>query len=78
MEMSKYSNDNDDDTELTGAFFEHSHLQNRNFFREELSLVDPDLVITMNLWDGKIAGEYLDLALGEAPFIDMPRPGAPW
>lgn len=80
MEISKYSNENDDganaDTELMRSFFEHSNLQNRNFIREELSLLDPDLVITMNLWDGKIAAEYLELALGKAPFIDMPHPSA--
>lgn len=80
MEISKYSNENDDgasaDTDLMRSFFENSNIRNRNFIREELSLLDPDLVITMNLWDGKIACEYLELALGEAPFIDMPHPSA--
>jgi hypothetical protein len=80
MELSKYSNENDDggtaDSELMSSFFEHSDLQKRNFVREELSLLDPDLVITMNLWDGKIESGLLRLALGDAPFIDCPHPGA--
>jgi hypothetical protein len=80
MEISKYSNENDDggnaDTGLIRSFFENSNLQKRNFFREELSLLAPDLVITMNLWDGKIAAGHLELALGKAPYIDMPHPGA--
>jgi hypothetical protein len=80
MELSKYSNENDDgaaaDTELMAAFFEHSDLQNRNFIQEELSLLDPNIVITMNLWDGKIDAGVLRLALGDVPFIDCPHPGA--
>jgi hypothetical protein len=80
MELSKYSNENDDgasaDTELMASFFEHSNLQERNFVQEELSLLDPELVITMNLWDGKIDAGILHLALGDAPFIDCPYPSA--
>jgi hypothetical protein len=80
MEMSKYSNESDDggtaDTDLMASFFEHSRLQERNFIQEELSLLDPDLVITMNLWDGKIDAGILRLALGETPFIDCPHPSA--
>ncbi|MDR1252914.1 MAG: hypothetical protein LBK62_12260 [Treponema sp.] len=80
MELSKYSNENDDggkaDTELMALFFEHSDLQKRNFIQEELALLDPDLVITMNLWDGKIDAGILRLALGDTPFIDCPHPSA--
>jgi hypothetical protein len=80
MELSKYSNENNDggiaDTELMASFFEHSRLQERNFIQEELSLLDPDMVITMNLWDGKIDAGVLRLALGDTPFIDCPHPGA--
>jgi hypothetical protein len=79
MEISKYSNENDDgdhaDTILMQSFFEHSNLTNQNFIQEELSLLDPDIVITMNLWDGKIADKYLSLALGDVPFIECPPPG---
>jgi hypothetical protein len=80
MELSKYSNENDDggtaDVELMSSFFEHSNLQKRNFVQEELSLLNPDLVITMNLWDGKIESGILRLALGDTPFIDCPHPSA--
>jgi hypothetical protein len=80
MELSKYSNESDDgdnaDTGLMRSFFEHSCLEKRNFVQEELSLLDPQLVVTMNLWDGKVAGEYLTLALGDVPFIDQPHPSA--
>jgi hypothetical protein len=78
MELSKYSNENDDgqnaDTELMRSFFEHSTLEKRNFIQEELSLLAPDIVITMNLWDGKIADEYLRLALGDVPFLECSPP----
>jgi hypothetical protein len=80
MELSKYSNENDDgaaaDTELMASFFEQSDLQKRNFIQEELSLLNPDLVITMNLWDGKVDAGILRLALGDVPFIDCPHPSA--
>ncbi|GHT50793.1 hypothetical protein FACS1894102_6490 [Spirochaetia bacterium] len=80
MEISKYSNENNDgdnaDTELMKSFFEHSQLEKRNFIQEELSLLNPDIVITMNLWDGKIAEQFLQLALGDVPFIDLPHPSA--
>jgi hypothetical protein len=80
MEISKYSNENDDgdnaDTELMKSFFEHSDLEKRNFIKEELSLLNPDIVITMNLWDGKIEDRFLQLALGDVPFIDLPHPSA--
>jgi hypothetical protein len=78
MEISKYSNENDDgqnaDTELMRSFFEHSALGKRNFIQEESSFLEPDIVITMNLWDGKIADEYLRLALGDVPFLECLPP----
>jgi hypothetical protein len=70
MELSKYSNDSENghahyEAELMTAFLKDSRLDKRNFFREELDILDPDLVITMNLWGTNIDGALLELALGE-------------
>lgn len=66
MNMSKYSNDREDggkraDTVLMNQFLKDSDLKKRNFFKEELEILDPDVIITANLWDGKIKKEYLDI-----------------
>jgi hypothetical protein len=75
MEISKYSNDSGDahshrDVELMNAFLRDSRLEKRNFVREELAILDPDLVITMNLWAAGVEHELLELALGEIPTVD--------
>ena len=68
MNISKYSNDTDDgahaDTYMINKFLEDSHLETRNYFQEELKILDPDYIITGNLWDGKIDRTYLDLCFG--------------
>jgi hypothetical protein len=83
MELSKYSNDNADgnarrDSKLMTAFLKDSKLEKRNFFREELDILDPDLVITMNLWAAGIDRTLLRLALGEVVEQKAPdyRPNA--
>ncbi len=54
MQLSKYSNDSDEgsiqNVEMMNRFLEDSELDKRNFFMEELSLLDPDIIITANLW----------------------------
>jgi hypothetical protein len=75
MEISKYSDDSEDahsrrDEELMTAFLKDSQLEERNFVREELDILDPDLVITMNLWMAGIDHDLLELALGEIPTVD--------
>jgi hypothetical protein len=81
MELSKYSNDNDDanahrDLELMTAFLRDSHLEKRNFIREELALLAPDLVITMNLWETGLDAALLKLALGEVVALETKTPSA--
>jgi hypothetical protein len=66
MNISKYSNEAKDgakaDKVLMNDFFEHAHLENTNYFQKELELLDPDIIITSNLWkEGIIAPQYLDL-----------------
>jgi len=77
MNISKYSNDSKGgavaDKKLINSFLEHSHLEKRNFFQEELAILDPDVIITGNLWDGKIEQKYLDLCFGEMKKIDEIR-----
>jgi hypothetical protein len=75
MNMSKYANWLDDNTQkadfnFINQFLEDSNLGKRNFFREEIEILDPDVIITMNL--GKMADahtlidqKYLDLCFGK-------------
>jgi hypothetical protein len=69
MNVSKYSNEKDNgavaDKNLINRFLEHSPLNERNFFQEELAILEPDIIITGNLWDGKIDENYLDLCFGK-------------
>jgi hypothetical protein len=74
MELSKYSNDNDEDSgrdlALMTAFLRDSHLEKRNFFQEELAILEPDIVITMNIWETGLDDALLNLALGEVRMVD--------
>jgi hypothetical protein len=79
MELSKYSNDAEDanrrrDAELMARFLRDSHLEKRNLVREELSLLNPDIILTMNLWGSGIDSALLDQALGTVRFIVNPEP----
>jgi hypothetical protein len=79
MELSKYSNDADDanqrrDAALMTRFLQDSHLEKRNFVREELALLDPDIILTMNLWGAGVDQSLIELALGKMRFIESPDP----
>ncbi|GMO36179.1 MAG: hypothetical protein Ta2B_16270 [Termitinemataceae bacterium] len=75
MNFSKYSNDCDDgakaDIKLINRFCEDTNFEKRNFFKEEISILDPDVIITANIWDGKIDEKYLNLAFGEEKVIKI-------
>jgi hypothetical protein len=69
MELSKYSNDADDanahrDAVLMTRFLEDSRLEQRNFFQEELSLLNADLIIAMNIFSAGVEQRLLQKALG--------------
>jgi hypothetical protein len=68
MNISKYSNDSPDgakrNNSMINQFIEDSHLENRNFFTEELEILEPDIIITANLWDG-IKDEFMQLCFDE-------------
>jgi hypothetical protein len=55
-------------------FLLDSHLEKRNFAREELSLLDPDVILTMNLWGAGVGGSLVEQALGGVRFIGNPEP----
>lgn len=63
MNISKYTNNSDEggtrNIELMNRFLEDSELEKRNFFQEELELLEPDIIITANLWDCGVKDEYL-------------------
>lgn len=64
MNISKYSNDADDGAKsnfsLINQFLKDSELSKRNFIREEISILNPDIIITANLWNGKIKNSELE------------------
>ena len=72
MQLSKYSNDSEDGATANRAmmnrFLEDSELEKRNFFQEELALLDPDIIITGNLWECGIKDEYMELCFPEKNF----------
>lgn len=65
MNISKYSNDADNgataDFHLINQFLKDSDLRKRNFIREEIALLEPDIIIAANLWESKICKESLEL-----------------
>ena len=69
VNISKYANCRDDggnaDFCSINKFLEHSNLENRNFFREELEILDPDIIITGNLWETSIDHKYLYSCFGK-------------
>ncbi|MDR2865656.1 MAG: hypothetical protein LBV68_08610 [Spirochaetaceae bacterium] len=68
MNMSKYSNWTphfNADYDFINQFLEDSNLENRNYFREEIEILSPDVIITGNLWNGYIEQKYLDLCFGK-------------
>jgi hypothetical protein len=69
MNISKYTNCRDDggnaDFSLINRFLRDSNLENRNYFCEELEILNPDIIITGNLWEGHIDHKYLDLCFGK-------------
>ena len=66
LELSKYGNSNEDsmtcDVNLMKSFFENSNLDVNNFFIEELSILNPDIIITNNIWASKLSRimKYID------------------
>lgn len=70
MNISKYSNDREDggkkaDWDLINQFLKDSNLNERNIFKEELEILDPDVIITANLWCGNINENYLNICFNE-------------
>ena len=58
MNISKYSNDEEygrtANYEQINRFLIDTELSKRNFIREEIEILDPEIIITANLWNGKI------------------------
>ena len=75
MNFSKYINEADDSStsnfKLINQFLEDSDLDRRNFIRDEIELLEPDIIITANLWGCKIDKTYLNLVF---PPMDMSMP----
>lgn len=66
MNISKYLNPEEEKSgtsnfNLINQFLADSDLSQRNFVREEIEALAPDIIITANLWGCKIKKKYLDL-----------------
>ena len=65
INLSKYSNDSRNwqaDYVLMNRFLEDAELGRRNYLREQISILDPDIIISCNLWgDARIDLDKLDL-----------------
>ena len=82
MNISKYLNPEEEKSgtsnfNLINQFLEASELDERNFIQEEIALLEPDFIITANLWGCKIKKKYLDMVfppqdLG-APVFDQTK-----
>lgn len=72
INISKYSNDHPKywqaNTKLVSQFFEDSELEKTNFFKKELEFLNPDVMITANLWDWEIDEHFIDLCLPNENF----------
>lgn len=80
INISKYTNNGKNpkaNYKLINQFLEDSDLDKRNFIREEIELLEPDIIITANLWDGNIKEKYLQLVFPEedmsAPLFDKEK-----
>ena len=77
VNVSKFSNDSDTDwqtnTSLVDRFLKDSELEKTNFFQRELDILEPDVIITANLWDGKIKDDYLELCLPSENFSELKK-----
>lgn len=74
MNISKYVNESENgdvaDYTLINRFLADSDLDKRNFIREEIELLEPDIIITANLWEGKIDENYLDKVFPKSDFAN--------
>ncbi|GHT59368.1 hypothetical protein FACS1894109_15160 [Spirochaetia bacterium] len=81
MNISKYSNDTDGggeaDWDGINQFLEDSQLEKHNYFQDELKLLDPEYIITGNLWNGKIDKKHLDLCFGKLTELSAYPPESP-
>ena len=75
INISKYSNDDEENWQtnvnLANRFLRDSNLGETNFFQKELEILNPDIIITANLWEhGIFNEEYLDLCL---PYVNFSK-----
>ena len=73
INISKYSNDDPNNwqtnVDLANRFLKDSNLDKTNFFQRELEILNPDIIITANLWaPGLFNEDYLDLCLPRTNF----------
>jgi len=80
INISKFSNDNENNWQsnkkLIHRFIQDSKLEETHFFEKELEILEPDIIITGNLWDRKIIkSEDIDLCLPKSNFLETKNIG---
>lgn len=77
MNISKYSNDAEDgasaNISLINRLLEDSDLRERNYIREEIEVLEPDIIITANLWGCNIDNSQLGLIFPDSDFNELQR-----
>ena len=72
INLSKYSNDSKSwqaDAIFMNRFLEDAELEKRNFLREQIAILDPEVIISCNLWgDTRISPDKLNLVFPPEDF----------
>ena len=71
INVSKYSNDTtsfNTDRELVTRFFEDAELNKRNYLREQLAILDPDVIISGNIGESCIPKKYIEYLFPDKDF----------
>lgn len=74
MNISKYANGSENgdkvDRNLINRFLHDSELDKRNFLREEIELLNPDIIITQNIWECGIDNDELEKVFPSKDFYE--------
>ena len=75
INLSKYSNDDNSnwqaDSYLINRFLKDAEFEKRNFIREQISILEPDVIISCNLWEIKgIDHDKINLVFPKEDFGD--------
>ncbi|GMO55309.1 MAG: hypothetical protein Ta2A_00010 [Treponemataceae bacterium] len=82
IELSKYSNERDDasdhrDLNLMTSFLQDTVCAKRLFMQEQIAMLQPHIIVGMNLWGAGLNEKLIASVLGETQFVsDAHKPAA--